>query len=208
MNSDDFFDEKARSLNRAFHMYNDTFTKYFSITISLTEAIPDQINNHIRNAFTHLSRAHESDDITTVEREVEKAISHIERGNRDCLKICVAHQHDKIEALFSAIRFNYGFVTPSINSAKKSIQKERQNLLQEETKGNDNITIKFEELLRKSLELEEYIYEQYSDVSLSDIRLLRFLQRHWRILSWPIFTIIGTVIGYVMSPYIEKWIPW
>ena len=47
---------KEQEVARVLAFYSEKFTKYLSATISLAEKIPEEINNHIRNAFTHLAR--------------------------------------------------------------------------------------------------------------------------------------------------------
>jgi rRNA maturation protein Rpf1 len=162
---------KARLTRRAFKLFDQNFTKYMAVTISLTEAIPDQINNHIRNAFTHLSRACFANDKKDVEDEVNRAISHIERANRDCLKVSVLEQHDRLKSIFADIRFFHGFITPSIKSKYDNITQLRERSYEDEVRGDKNATDKLETLLRCTNELVEEIDNTYISIGLKRGRL-------------------------------------
>jgi hypothetical protein len=88
-------------------VYDNEFIKLQAITATVCKhSHPEQIDNEIRNALTHLSRAlKEQDRIEIINQEVRRAIGHIERARRDCLKIVIANKHDEITAYIKNSKF-------------------------------------------------------------------------------------------------------
>lgn len=199
---------KARALDRAFSLFYEDFTKYLATTISLTESIPDQINNQIRNAFTHLARVNMSTDPEEIKQETEKAIGHIERANLDCLKVGIIHQHDKLDYLIADVRFFHGFLTPSIKSKRQQIEKERNELYESESRGDGDVTDKYEILLTKYIDLDDEINDAYIDVQGGKKRFFRLIQRWFRPIGFVIFTVVGVAVGFILRGYLMESYEW
>ena len=189
---------KAREISRALSFYHRDFTKYFALLVSLTEAIPLQVSNQVRNAFTHLARADQATDIAVVDTQVQLAIGHLERGIRDCLKLCVVFQHERIEGLLASVRFKYGFVTPALANSRRIIVSERQTILEDETRGHDDVATRYETLFEQMVNIEEQIHQHYDDIKNISNRYTRFFLRYFRVWAWPLLVVIGGVLGQLL----------
>ncbi len=158
---DQFKQLRIDKINEALLFYEEYFTKYFATVISLTEKIPEQINNEIRNAFSHLVRVNIAQTKAEIIDEAAKAIGHIERACRDCLKICIAESYDNIKLQCDYALTYYKAISPNHTAEKRWLIEERKNISLEEIKGEKSLTGRFEELLSRMLALKESLEEQY-----------------------------------------------
>src|SRR5579875_3001772 len=71
---------------------------FYAGAVALTEKQPDQVNNEVRNAVTHMARAYCADTRAAADQQLNQAVSHIERAMRDCLKLSVIELHDRIQS--------------------------------------------------------------------------------------------------------------
>jgi hypothetical protein len=152
---------RVNEINRVMCFYDEHFSKYFATIIALAEQIPDQMNNEIRNAFSHLVRVKIVNTESEIIGEADKAIGHIERACRDCLKACIINMRDKINLQFDYALVYYKAISPQHHAEKRWITKERENIVLAETKGEKDLTSRLEELLSRMLGLQENLEEQY-----------------------------------------------
>lgn len=191
--------ERTRQIRRVLSFYDCDFTKYLASTISFAEKLPEEINNQIRNAFTHLARAQEAQNLTDFNREIELAISHIERANRDCLKASIIIARDQLESLVSDAVFYYVALTPDLKARHKNIVDLRRQAYQAETRGDKNQVARLEEILRETMHTADLVREQYREVGSRKAKALRFLHR-W---SNPLATVAALLLGYIIHPFLR-----
>jgi hypothetical protein len=102
------------------------FTQYMAAMIAISESVPEEINNQIRNAFTHVARAAHAETLTDVNAEVEKAIGHIERACRDCLKVSIIYARENLDQLVADVVFFYGFMPPDTKAKLATLKSLRR----------------------------------------------------------------------------------
>jgi hypothetical protein len=194
---------RDQEVARVLAFYSEKFTKYLSATISFSEKIPEEINNHIRNAFTHLARVQFCVDEEKVMVEVNHAINHIERANRDCLKASIICTREVLEDMKLDVYFHYGSLTPAIDAQYKKIQQIREEAYALESRGDGDQTQKLEEVLRLILHTTEQVKEQYQEVGYKKTRIVRVVKRWFRPVFYVPSIIIGTVFGIVAKTYAQ-----
>ena len=195
---------RARQIRHALSYYDEHFTKYLASAIAFSEQIPEEINNQIRNAFTHLARAQEATDQRTFQEEIEKCIGHIERGSRDCLKASIIVARDQLESMISDAVFYYVTLTPDLKARYKEIVNLRREVYRAETRGERGINEKLELILRETIHLQDLIKERYREVGTKKAKILRFAHR-W---SHPAYTLVALAIGYIARPYVAMLVNW
>ncbi|MBF0134438.1 MAG: hypothetical protein HQL75_17860 [Magnetococcales bacterium] len=141
--------------------YLDDFSEIYATTIAITEIHPEQANNQIRNALTHLARALTSQDATAIRDNLEKAGSHIERGKRDCIKTAIALLKDRISSTLYRIEHEHGLIPRSIKDRLRIIEAKRKSAYKNEAKGDISVSGEMEDILADLLELEESLFETF-----------------------------------------------
>lgn len=197
---------KTQEVARVLAFYSDKFTKYLSTTISISEKIPEEINNYIRNAFTHLARVQFCVDEDKVRVEASQAINHIERANRDCLKASIICTREKLDEMKLDVFFHYGSFTPALDAQYNKIQQAREEAYILESRGDDDQTQKLEELLRLILHTTEQVQMQYQEVGSKKSYIVRILKRWFRPVFYVPSVIMGMVLGFIVKTYIHDMI--
>jgi hypothetical protein len=151
---DEFKQLRIDKINEALLFYEEYFTKCFATVISLTEIIPEQMNNDIRNALSHLLRINIVQTELEIFSEADKAIGHIEIACRDCLKICISEVHDKITIQFNYVLPYYKAISPQHIAEIRWLLKERNDIDLAETNGEKFLINRFEEVLNRMLDLQ------------------------------------------------------
>ncbi len=188
-------DLKTQEFSRAFGIFRGGFTKHLATVISLTEKIPDQAGNHIRNAFTHLARADSLSDRREIEKEVEKAINHIERASRDCLKISIIFLHDRLKSMVADARAFYGRTTPSINTGMREIREAREKVCRDEAENASDVASDYEIIVLRGINLENEINAAYNEHFTWNKRQFSHFIMRW---SSPISYVAAIAIGFAL----------
>lgn len=115
------------------------FLDLYASAVSLTEKHPEQVNNELRNAMTHMSRAASADNIEAAYNELDAAERHIERAKRDAIKIGVIKLRDLIADACEDIKIYRGTLEPAFVIRRDGVHKERQEIVKEEAKGGNVI---------------------------------------------------------------------
>lgn len=118
--------------------YMQEFVDICALTVSITESYPEQSNNEIRNALTHLARALEIEKSEEMLTQVNKAKDHIERGKKDCLKMCIIEMHGRIRSMLATIEFKEGIIPNKFNIRTIDLEKRRKEAAIKETR-NDSV---------------------------------------------------------------------
>lgn len=201
---------KVRALERASTVYLETFTRNLSIVIGAFERIPLEIDHQSRNAFTHVARAVSASDVVTVDREIERAVNHIDRANRDCLKAGIIAGRERLDDLVADISFHRGRLTPAQATELKYIDRLRREAYVAETSGEGASVDRLELILRHIMDLTDLLKVEFHEAGTRKTWLMRRLQRWYHPVVTVSFTLLGTVIGTVIGvlsrPHIEPYI--
>ncbi len=132
----------------------------YALTIAFTETHPEQINNEVRNALTHLTRGLTASSTKESAAEIRRARSHFERAKRDSLKLAIIAKRDQIRSAVLRIEIKEGTVPNPIRRRLKEIEHTRRRLYKEEVKGA-LVAKDLEGLLADVLDLEDAIYDSF-----------------------------------------------
>jgi hypothetical protein len=116
--------------------YLNDFYEIFEFTLRITNEIPPQANNEIRNALNHLARAVGNPAGSSVPEELRKARRHLTLAKRDCLKISILHKETLLAKIIAAIEENRG-VEPTLRRRMIVLRGERRDISNNEIKGTD-----------------------------------------------------------------------
>jgi len=175
----------------------DDFMEYYAIALNETDLHPEQANNEVRNAFVHLGR-YLSDSKTNSE-DLNKALDHLRRGKRDCLKIAIISKTENLHNYIQSIEHYEGV---SLLAQKYNIYKfigKRIGLYIKETKGqpvSEELTSLFEELLK----IEQNLLDKYNTQK-EYRKVTRFRRWGWKFVKWVI-GILGAISITIISTYI------
>jgi hypothetical protein len=191
---DEFKQLRIDKINEVLLFYEEYFTKCFAKVISLTEIIPEQMNNDIRNAFSHLLRINIVQTELEIFSEADKAIGHIELACRDCLEICISEVHDKITIQFNYVLPYYKAISPQHVAEIRWLLKERDDIDLAETNGEKFLIKRFEEVLNRMLDLQ-------TSFQPSKISKLKLLLTQWfgASMAGAIGKIIFVLIGFATA---------
>jgi len=169
----------------------EQFAELYAAAVSSIEIHPEQVNNELRNFITHLSRAVSADTYAAAERELDKAVSHVERAKRDVIKIAVVVLRDNIERVCWKIRQVTGTVDPAFLVRRDGIRKRRKELLKQESQGK----LSLNDFVQLFIETDK-LHDDLHNV-LGDVGQVRSALRYW----WYGFRrrAIGVVIGIVVG---------
>ena len=195
---------RAEEVSSVLDFYHSDFTTYLATVISLTETLPEQINNQIRDAVTHLARANIADTLTEVQHQSRLARSHIERANRDCLKASIIAARVELDDLVQDVVFYHGFLTPAIKASYDDIRQLRKAAYQAETRGDDDQVAKLDEILRLTMALSGEVRAHYSVAGAKRTKLHRLFKRWFRPLAFVVTLLVGTAIGIVARGIAER----
>ncbi|MBF0342054.1 MAG: hypothetical protein HQL95_13985 [Magnetococcales bacterium] len=140
---------RSQAISRVLLYYFEKFTVHLAITISVTKKLPEEINNHIRNAFTHVSRIQIAASTDQIKEESAAAIKHIERANRDCLKASIMQTRETLENLILDVKFFRGSLSPTLDAQYNDLKRLRKEAYITESRGDNHQTSKLEIIYRK-----------------------------------------------------------
>jgi hypothetical protein len=163
-------------IEKDFHV---DFTEAWATTVALTETIPDQANNEIRNAFNHLARALKSETEEDAAGNIREARSHLDRAKRDCLKISVIYVHESVQSLIWYVEHNHGLVPENIRIRRKTLTIERKSIYSDETMGLA-VSDRLEALLREYADLESHIIDNFGLPSRLVTGMRIFFRKWWK----------------------------
>lgn len=197
---------RTEEVSSVLNFYHEKFTAYLATTIAFTEKLPEEINNQIRDAFTHLARANVLTSEDEIAGECKLAIGHIERANRDCLKACIIKTREELDNLLNDVAFHHGFPSPAIKTASDRIKIERKATYRAEAAGANDITQRLEEILRLTMDLCDEIRTHYSVAGKTRTRLGRWIRSWFKPLWTVIALLIGAIVGSVIRGEINKFL--
>ena len=151
-------DKVATVLREQIH---DQFVDFYAAAVSLTERQPDQVNNEIRNALTHLSRSLAVDDYAQANSEIDRACNHIDRAMRDAIKLAVFELRDRIHSACAEIRLVHGVLDTPFLVRRENLTDQRKALIKLETEGSKDVMAGFVQLFIDARSLEDDLIKAY-----------------------------------------------
>lgn len=184
--------------------FQKRFSEAYAVAISVTEVMPEQINNEMRNALTHLARASVAHDEVRFAAEVDAAERHVERAIRDCYKVAIIEKRELIDKCSTVIQVTRGGFTKNIADKISSTIVIRKEILLDEQRtnfqplGDQKVTIRYERLYALLEEVHTEIREQYG---LTDERAASFPRcyRLTRIISWAGSLAVAYILGILTN---------
>ncbi len=194
-----------------YSLYNNV-AKYLIADIEArTEKFPQQVFNEIRAFNDHIARCYTFDATAeTIQTEVRKAASHMERIIFDCYKMLNIYFFDFVRVFEKRVKnvdftiINDGKFYTEFNELRKTIVSKKN-----EAKLNEGLDKK------KSINLYQEAYNngvKISDLIIdNEVHIQRCIKKYrrnkiWNICKWVIGLIVGAVIGAIISPVVQKFI--
>jgi len=175
--------------------YCQDFLEIYGTAISVVEIHPEQTNNEIRNALTHLGRALACESVAEAQGNIEKARGHIERGKRDCLKLAIIAKRDQIASAVFRIETVEGAIPRAIKQRLRQIEMKRRVTFRSESNGDEHVSAPLEEILADALELEEQLLGQFTVPGKGSTAIYRFVRRSMRVIFAGSFAILCSIVA-------------
>ncbi len=178
--------------------------QYYARTVAYAAKHPQNINNELRNAVTHMSRALVASDIATASSEMDAAERHVERFKRDCLKVAVVYAGKNASELMKRAELAGARVDPELTLAAAAVVTKRYQILMDEVLGDPKTVAKWEALLLDIERIRAKVMGSYNLLDHGKYRVPLLVLRTWRILKqawlWVGFTIAATALGAAAIP--------
>ncbi|MBV9511776.1 MAG: hypothetical protein JO303_16005 [Caulobacteraceae bacterium] len=129
--------------------------EFYATAVSLAEKHPEQVNNEVRNAVTHLARALTLDEAGAANHEIELAKAHVSRATRDAIKLAVLELHDRIQDACAEIKYLHGTLDPTFMVRRDDLTSKRKKVLRDEINGDPGVIEQFVQLFNEADELEK-----------------------------------------------------
>lgn len=194
------WDDREEQILGLLRDYHERFSFAYAAALIHAEEIPEQVNNEIRNALTHLSRAAAVDDRQLGQPEIDKSSSHLERAVRDCYKLAVINVNRRIQKAIWVLDEARGGVVASTARNYNELLKERRRVISEEQKtatGSEQfqkIARAYEDLFTGLVFVYDKILEDYH---LTEDKILGF-PRWWRVRK-AVLWLSGVLVGFMLS---------
>ncbi len=178
--------------------------QYYARTVAYAAKHPQNINNELRNAVTHMSRALVSDDVVAANKEMDAAERHVERFKRDCLKVAVVYAGRNASELMKRAELAGGRVSPQLSLSAAAIVMKRYQILFEEVRGDEHSAAKWEAVLLDIERIREQVIQSHNvlderryKVPLFIARVVTGVQKAW---AWAGLALLGTALGAMAIP--------
>jgi len=163
---------------------------YYAEGVAYSSKHPENINNELRNALTHLARALNAQEMDEAQFNMDAASRHIERFKRDCLKVAVVYSGRDLNGLISRAYRRFRGVDPNVTVEASKLVRRRVGAALKEAIGIEQSTPTWEALARDIGKLRERVYDLYPSLDSSN-----HLIPLWAYQSWDIFKSITGAIG-------------
>jgi hypothetical protein len=200
--------ERHSLLSDVLQDYHHRFSDAYAAAITYTERMPEQLNNELRNALTHLARAVVAADDVAAKEEIDSAARHIERAIRDCYKIAIIAIKSHIGKCEYVIEQTRGGLTKGIAAKYAEINRERKRIHLLEQKSDaqseefQTIGQLYQDLFRVIANLYDEMLEEYD---LTDQSVARFplMLRARQFALWAFSLIIAFALGVLTNHYTD-----
>lgn len=177
---------------------------YYARTVAYADKHPQNINNELRNAITHMSRALVADNVLAADQEMAAAERHVERFKRDCLKVAVVYAGKNAGELIKRAELGFGKVDPNLMVASAAVVTRRYQIMIQEVLGDSHSVEKWEALLLDVERIRDRVISSYQLLDHGKYRLPLFLVRTWRLVkkawTWVGLSILAVALGAAVIP--------
>jgi len=191
--------EREEVSARIIHFLQDEFapvlSKYYALGVSLSNRHPQNINNELRNAMTHMARALNAVEIGVARDELDAAMRHTERFKRDCLKVAVIYAGRDANNKIRHVEAIYHRLSPHVHIECANITRQRYGVIIDEVFGDQHSAEKWEALLLRIEKLREELIHEYPLLDPKKFRIIWPLAILWRYFS----TISGFVAVAILT---------
>lgn len=181
--------------------FHDNFMDIYALTIAISEKHPEQVNNEVRNCLNHIARALRAETLDDARENLKKAAGHLERGRRDCLKLCIIYRREQIQSAIFRIEQTEGTIPSSLKRRLKTIEEARKQAFKEEARGSDDVSMLLESIIDQALDLEDQIHKQFNVPGKARSRLRRFMSRFFRSINSLLAAVIASLIASYLFAY-------
>lgn len=184
---------------------HDELMTFYAMAVALSEKHPEQVNNEIRNAVTHICRALKADSYDEAIAQIKQArVSHIERAKRDSLKLSLAEVCDNLRFALEHLKISVGVVAPELLVRRRDLLARREEILREEINGSDTCVDDILELFNEAKSFQDDVVSAYNAParrgSLWRLRLIV----GWR---WFSNAVTAVVLGLIVFTIAAMWAP-
>ncbi|MEX0739191.1 MAG: hypothetical protein WD071_07610 [Pseudohongiella sp.] len=172
--------------------YLNDFLDIYGVTISIAEKHPEQVNNEVRNALTHLARAL-IPDIPDPQQEIEDAKKHLQRAKRDCLKLSIIHKREQLVSSIYRIELTEGTLRRAIKTKLRAIETKRKDIFRRESAG-EPVVDELRSILADALELGDILLEDYQEIGVIISNAKRLARKCFRFLWNACATLFVTLL--------------
>jgi hypothetical protein len=185
--------------------YIEVAAKYLATNYVLTQRLKIESLNEVRNAFTHVSRAHtvgDGLDDSTSQIEFEKALGHLQRVALDSAKDSIFELRKKCDSAIQILEGGNFLLPRKTHSELVRLLQVRASLSQEENIGPPTRVLveKYGELLGEYYDF----YNRMDDEFQIDVVTRR---KRKRLIVIGLGFVLSFVLG-VMSDYIANLLPY
>lgn len=192
----------------------------YAMVVSTTETHPEQVNNKIRGALTHLARALDRGDGCS--EEVQKAQAHIDRTKRDCLKVIIVQKHKAIRGTLWRLEEQDGILPSSVHRRLSSFEEKRKSAFHAEARGDKKAGKLLYSLVNEILSFEEYLHGAYIIPGETSTRIRRAIRLGLRkvrtfvsnlffayITMASVYLLIPdpTAAKHILTPWVDPFLP-
>lgn len=185
------------------------FSEAYASAVAFSETMPEQINNEIRNALTHLSRAADANakgHSDGVDPELASAKRHLERANRDCYKLAVISVNGQLQATMKVLNQSGRAVTRRFQQHYEQAVLERLRIIVEESRAREgtqtyaSVADRYRNLLRV---LQKILSDMYSDYNINENYVKHYPLRSFvkRVSTWVCLLISTNIIAFFVGVY-------
>lgn len=161
---------------------NDFFehlTRYYAEGVAYSNRHPQNINNELRNAITHMARMLRATNRAEIDYNKRAADSHVQRFKRDCLKVAVVYAGKDAGNLLKNAYRRYKHVDPALFVRSSQIVRRRVEATMLEALGDEQTVQTWEELFRDIAALRERIFAIYPTLDQKNHRFPLWVYQWW-----------------------------
>jgi hypothetical protein len=177
----------------------DTLSLYYAEGVAYSSRHPQNINNELRNALTHLARALNAPSMHEAQDNMDSAGRHIERFKRDCLKVAVIYSGKDVNNLLTHAHRRFKGVDPSLTIEASKIVRSRVDATIKEAIGIEQSVPTWEALALRIGQLRERIFALYPSLDPKKIWLPLWAYKLWDIFKFVTASLVlGVLAGIIL----------
>jgi hypothetical protein len=173
----------------------DTLSRYYAEGVAYSSKHPQNINNELRNALTHLARALNAPNMKDAQENMDSAGRHIERFKRDCLKVAVIYSGKDTNDLINHAYRRFKDIDPTLTVESSRIVRRRVSVTVKEAIGIEASVPAWEALALDIGKLRERVIALYPSLDPKKRIIPLWVWRGWDWFTWFVGALIIAVIA-------------